>query len=60
MKFSTLVVTFFASLVAAAPSLEMRQGGNICNQIEHQQCCPLNVEGILDLQCEARMTISSL
>jgi hypothetical protein len=56
MQFSTLVVTLFASLVAAAPSLEMRQGGTVCNQIEHQQCCQADGGKIVDVSCQGRMS----
>jgi hypothetical protein len=59
MQLSTLLAIFFASLAAAAPSLEMRQGGHVCNEIQHQQCCPLDVGEIVDVSCESRMSISS-
>ncbi|TVY76120.1 Cryparin [Lachnellula suecica] len=52
MQFSTVLVTFFAGLIAASPIIEER--AFVCsNGLDTPQCCSLSVDGVAGLECEA-------
>ncbi|GAB7332136.1 hypothetical protein MBLNU13_g04013t1 [Cladosporium sp. NU13] len=51
MQFSTLAIAAFAALSSAA--VLKRAPADLCPALDTPQCCQLDVDGVLDLTCEA-------
>lgn len=53
MKTSVILLAIFGRLLSAFPIVEPRDI-SMCNAISQQQCCEVDVDGILSLTCESR------
>ena len=54
------LILSLAALAAAAPSLKARAPLTVCPALDTPLCCQLDVDGVLDLTCEARKLPLSL
>ena len=52
MQFSTVAIAAFAALSSAA--VLKRAPADLCPALDTPQCCQVDVDGVLDLTCEAR------
>ncbi|KAF8859209.1 fungal hydrophobin [Acephala macrosclerotiorum] len=53
MQFSTIAITLFASLAAAAPGVDItkRQSGLCSSAMDHAQCCDVDANSIANVNC---------